>query len=158
MSIAGYFSNRGNTELRMPKPGDAKSEPLIRFEGPVMNGEKVVKQQQSEAGVLAPRPAGYIWVTSRPCVKNADLSTASILLSTDRSSNTETERCKSSTLTTMRHSSFCARMTPSTPLNGPCAIRTRWPTRRNGQGRTGKVELARVRIVSISSSGRGEGA
>ena len=86
------------------------------------------------------------------------LSTASILLSTDRSSNTDTERCKSSTLTTMRHSSFCSRMTPSTPLSGPCAIRTRWPARRNGQGRTGKVELTRVRIVSISSSASGEGA
>jgi len=48
MSIAGYFSKRGYAELRMPKPGDAKSEPLIRFEGPVMNGEKSVEQQQRD--------------------------------------------------------------------------------------------------------------
>jgi hypothetical protein len=64
MSIAGYFSKRGYTELRMPKPGDAKSEPLIRFDGPVLNGEKSVEQQQRdvvhrrEAAVRAPSHSG----------------------------------------------------------------------------------------------------
>ena len=48
MSIAGYFSKRGYTELRMPKPGDAKGESLIRCEGPVLNGEKSVEQQQRD--------------------------------------------------------------------------------------------------------------
>jgi hypothetical protein len=58
MRIAGYFSKRGNSELRMPKPGDAKSEPWIRFDGPVLNGEKSMEEQCSEAAVRA---------TSHPC-------------------------------------------------------------------------------------------
>jgi hypothetical protein len=47
MSIAGYFCKRV-TELRMPKSKDAKSEPLIRFEGPVMSGHKSVEEQQRD--------------------------------------------------------------------------------------------------------------
>jgi hypothetical protein len=58
MSIAGYFSKRGYTELRMPKPGDAKNEPLTRFEGPVLNGEKSVEQRQGEAAVRTPSHPG----------------------------------------------------------------------------------------------------
>ena len=76
-----------------------------------------------------------------------------ILLNTDRSSSTATDRCNNSTLTTMRHSSRCSRMIPSTPLSGPCPIRTRLPARRNGHGCSGNFEFTSVRMVEISSSG-----
>ena len=52
MSIAGYFSKRGYSELRMPKSGEpgnssnsSNDGPSIRSEGPVMSGEKSVEQQ-----------------------------------------------------------------------------------------------------------------
>ena len=57
MSIAGYLSSRNNTELRMPKadasPLKAKGWPPIRFEGPVLNGEKSVSQHQRDVAILA---------------------------------------------------------------------------------------------------------
>jgi hypothetical protein len=58
MSNAGYLVRRTYTELRMPK-ADASSTnqatgwPPIRFEGPVLNGEKSVEQRQREVAILA---------------------------------------------------------------------------------------------------------
>jgi len=66
MSIAGYFSKRGYTELRMPKEKDALG---IQFEGPVLTGEKSVEQQQRdivtsrEAAVRATSPLGESYKT-----------------------------------------------------------------------------------------------
>jgi hypothetical protein len=62
MSIAGYLSSRNNTELRMPKSGesastrgkDTQNDTLsIRYEGPVLTGEKSVEQQQRDDVIRA---------------------------------------------------------------------------------------------------------
>jgi hypothetical protein len=61
MSIAGYLSSRYNPELRMPKSGehasnrgDTQKDTLsIRYEGPVLTGEKSVEQRQRDVGIHA---------------------------------------------------------------------------------------------------------
>jgi hypothetical protein len=60
MSIAGYFSKRGDTELRMPKEKDALR---IQFEGPVLTGEKSVEQQQRDAAIRATYPLNESYKT-----------------------------------------------------------------------------------------------
>jgi len=60
MSVAGYFGKRGN-ELRMPKSRgtqsdtqeDAKNDLRIRYEGPVLNGEKSVEHQHRDDAIRA---------------------------------------------------------------------------------------------------------
>lgn len=49
MSILGYFQPR-SVELRMPKTADSLG---IRFEGPVLTGEKSVQQQQQDEALRA---------------------------------------------------------------------------------------------------------
>jgi hypothetical protein len=55
MSIAGYLSSRYNPELRIPKSAepassqgkDTKKDTLsIRYDGPILTGEKSVEQQR----------------------------------------------------------------------------------------------------------------
>jgi hypothetical protein len=58
MSIAGYLTSRYNAELRMPKPAEsplnqAAGGPSIRFEGPVLNGEKSVEEAHRNDAVFA---------------------------------------------------------------------------------------------------------
>jgi hypothetical protein len=61
MSVAGYLSSRYNPELRMPKSGehasnrgDTQKDTLsIRYEGPVLTGEKSVEQRQRDVGIHA---------------------------------------------------------------------------------------------------------
>ena len=54
MSISGYFAPR-TVEFRMPKTAD----PLdIRFEGPVLTGEKSVQQRQRDDAIAACNTAG----------------------------------------------------------------------------------------------------
>jgi hypothetical protein len=56
MSIAGYLIKRGNTELRMPKsgePGKGNAGPSIRYEGPVLTGQKSVEQEQRDDAIRA---------------------------------------------------------------------------------------------------------
>jgi hypothetical protein len=60
MSIAGYLASRNNTELRMPKSGEPSSnrgENTIRYEGPVLTGEKSVEQEQRDDMI---RPASHL--------------------------------------------------------------------------------------------------
>jgi hypothetical protein len=74
MSIAGYLSSRYNPELRMPKTGESASNGgkdtqrdtlSVRYEGPVLTGEKSVEQQRddviratSHCGQLVPQRSG----------------------------------------------------------------------------------------------------
>jgi len=67
MSIAGYFCKRV-TELRMPKSGDSASNQArdalsIRFEGPVLTGEKSVAERHREVAIRASSPLGESYKT-----------------------------------------------------------------------------------------------
>ena len=54
MSISGYFARR-TVEFRMPKTAD----PLdIRFEGPVLTGEKSVPERQRDDAIAASNKTG----------------------------------------------------------------------------------------------------
>jgi hypothetical protein len=60
MSIAGYFARR-TAELRMPKTAD----PLgIRFEGPVLSGEKSAQERQRGDAIAACNTAGESYTRS----------------------------------------------------------------------------------------------
>jgi hypothetical protein len=67
MSIAGYLSKRNTVELRMPKSDESgkpcNDGPAIRFEGPVMRGEKSVRQEQRDVAIRATSHRGESYST-----------------------------------------------------------------------------------------------
>jgi hypothetical protein len=56
MSIAGYLSRPGNTDLRMPRSGQAGDAPLIQSEGAVMTGKKSVSAAREDVAIRAAPP------------------------------------------------------------------------------------------------------
>jgi hypothetical protein len=75
MSIAGYLTSRNNTELRMPKSGVSSSNrgkntqeknihddtQSIRYQGPVLTGEKSVEQGQRDDVIRAASHRGNLY-------------------------------------------------------------------------------------------------
>jgi hypothetical protein len=68
MSIAGYLTSRNNAELRIPKSGAPSNEKnthkdtlSIRYEGPVLTGEKSVEQGQRDDVIRAASHRGNLY-------------------------------------------------------------------------------------------------